>query len=199
MINMEGKQIVCDRFSYYDHPHIENFYKSRAFDDEGQITKKIPIIQNGVFKNFIFSSNMAHKCRREPTGNGYKVAKLSQGTTFSPTSHINAPPISNVNTNYIEPGDTPYKEMVKRMDEGIIVHHFIGTHSANLINGDFSGSVGVGFYIKNGLIKGRAGDTMIAGNIYEMFKNIVAIENRLHINANAYPRMLFRNVSVVGR
>ncbi len=199
LINMEGRQIASDNFSYYDHPHIENFYRSRAFDDEGQATKKIPIIQNGRFKNFIFSANMAHKCCREPTGSGYKVAKLFQGATFSPASHINAPPISNINTNYIAPGNTPYKEMVKMMDEGIIVRNFIGTHSGNVINGDFSGSVSIGFYIKNGQIKGRAGDTMLAGNVYDMFKDIMDIEDKLHFGANAYPRILFNNVSVTGR
>ena len=199
LINREGRQIASDAFSYYDHPHIESFYKSRAFDDEGQVTKKIPIIQNGRFKNFIFSTNMAHKCCREPTGNGYKVGRLFKGTAFSPASRINAPPISNVNTNYIEPGDMPYKEMVKLMDEGIIVHQFIGAHSGNVINGDFSGSVSIGFYVKNGQIKGRAGDTMIAGNVYDMFKNIMAMENKLHFGAHAYPRILFNNVSVTGR
>ena len=199
LINMEERQIASENFSYYDHPHIEHFYKSRSFDDEGQATKKIPIIQKGRFKNFIFCTNMAHKCRRKPTGNGYKVTKLFQGTKFSPASHINAPPISNVNTNYIAPGDMPYKEMVKMMDEGIIVHNFIGSHSGNIINGDFSGSVSIGFYIRNGQIKGRAADTMIAGNVYEMFKNIMAIENKLHFGLNAYPRILFNNVSVTGR
>jgi len=191
LMDKEGEKIVSEKFSYYDDPLIKDYFNSREFDDEGTPARKLPIIENGVFKNFIFDLDKALKCGRESTGNGYK------GGTLAPL--ITTLPSPAVRTNYIAPGDKTFEEMVENMDEGIILTSLLGAHSGNIMNGDFSCSVGIGYYVKNGEVIGRAGDSMVAGNVYELFNNIEAIENVVHLKGNAYPAILFNDVSLAGK
>jgi len=53
----------------------------------------------------------------------------------------------------------------------------MGAEQGNILNGDFSGNVLLGYKVENGNITGRVKDTMVYGNVYELLKNIVAIGN----------------------
>jgi PmbA protein len=86
------------------------------------------------------------------------------------------------------------------MDRGIIIAGALGAHSGNIPNGDFSIGLSPGIYVENGTIKGRIKDAMVAGNIYEVMRNVVAIEDSLHTGmAGYYPAVLFDNINVAGR
>ena len=73
----------------------------------------------------------------------------------------------------------------------------MGAHSGNIPNGDFSVGVCPAFYVENGEIIGRVKDAMVAGNVYETLKNIVAIEDTVHdCWSGRFPAILCDNVSV---
>jgi PmbA protein len=65
--------------------------------------------------------------------------------------------------------------MIKDVKEGLIVDTLIGAEQGNILNGDFSGNVLLGYKIENGEITGRVKDTMVAGNVYQLLKQIEAI------------------------
>ncbi|MCK5309187.1 MAG: TldD/PmbA family protein, partial [Thermoplasmata archaeon] len=76
----------------------------------------------------------------------------------------------------------------------------IGAHSGNLLNGDFSFGLNPGFYVKNGEIVGRVKDAMVAGNMYQLFSNVIGIENQNHQrNGIPLPCILFDDVSISGK
>jgi PmbA protein len=61
-------------------------------------------------------------------------------------------------------------------------------------------NVGIGFYVKNGKVVGRAMDAMVSGNIYDDFFRISAIGNELEYNPQAFsPDIMIDGVSVSGR
>jgi len=51
----------------------------------------------------------------------------------------------------------------------------MGAEQGNILGGDFSGNVLLGYKVENGKIVGRVKDTMVSGNVYQVLKQIAAI------------------------
>ena len=64
-------------------------------------------------------------------------------------------------------GDTTFEEMVRGVKEGIVVEELMGAGQGNVMGGDFSGNVLLGYKIENGEIVGRVKDTIVAGNVHD--------------------------------
>jgi PmbA protein len=75
----------------------------------------------------------------------------------------------------IAPGDTTFEEMVRDIKEGLVIEELMGASQGNILGGDFSGNVLLGYKVENGEIAGRVKDTMVSGNIYQVLKDIAAI------------------------
>jgi len=176
-----GEKVFSDILTIYDDPLNDSKPGAVPIDDEGIIKTKFNIIENGVFRNFYNSLKYAAKTGQKPTGHG------SRG--------INSQPIPELSHLTIKHGVSTFAEMVASMDRGIILEHVLGAHSGNIANGDYSVGVCPAFYVENGQIIGRVKDTMIAGNIYDTLKNVIAVENADHIGTDA-PSILCDNVSV---
>jgi len=67
--------------------------------------------------------------------------------------------------------------MLADIEEGLVVEYLMGASQGNVLGGDFSGNVLLGYKIENGKIKGRVKDTMVSGNVYKVLKDIIAIGN----------------------
>lgn len=187
-----GVKIFHESFNAYDDPTLDWAIGSVPFDDEGVPTYKKTIVENGVLKNFIFDMNSGAKYGKGSSGNGFKRSMWARGIEMPPT-----PRFTNL---VITPGNLDYKEMVKNMKEGLIVNDVIGFHSGNMLQGEFSMNIGIGMYVKDGKVQGRAIDTMVAGNIYEDFLNIKGMSNKLEYNPQAYTSAIdFEKMSVSGK
>jgi len=75
----------------------------------------------------------------------------------------------------IAPGSTTFDEMVNDIKEGLIIEQLMGAEQGNILGGDFSGNVLLGYKVENGKIVGRVKNTMVSGNIYQVLKQITAI------------------------
>ena len=178
-----GKKILDSRISIYDDPAIDYLGGSYIFDGEGLPAYKKPLIEEGVFKNFIFDLRTASLVKAKPTANA--------GRSFSSQP---APSFGNI---VISAGDTPYKDMIKNLDEGIIIEQVIGAGQSNTLAGDVSVNVDMGYLVKNGKIKGRVKDCMIAANVYDIFKNIQSISSDLFVKSSMItPAICFNKINV---
>ena len=65
--------------------------------------------------------------------------------------------------------------MLGDIKEGLVVEQLLGASQGNVLGGDFSGNILLGYVVRNGEIVGRVKDTMISGNIYEVLKEVAAI------------------------
>lgn len=186
--NKINKKVFDEKISIYDNPTIKNYPDSRPFDDEGVKTKIIPIVEKGVFKNFIFDLATAAEYGVNSTGNGYKKGFWTSGiaTPVSPNPcHLT-----------FSTGEISLNEQINSIDEGIILDTPLGAHSGNIPKGDFSVNVGLGYYVKNGKIKGRVTNTLVSGNIYEILQNVISISKE--VDVHNIPWVLFNNVSIAG-
>ena len=188
-----GKKVMSEKITLYNDPLDLSIPDACGFDDEGVPTKRLDIIKDGIFQTCIADLDYAKKMNMEPTGTGFRHEMWGE-------DDVTIPPAPYLKHLRVQPGDHSYHEMLDMMDEGIAVFNVIGAHSGNILNGDFSFGLNPGFYVKNGEIIGRVKDGMVAGNMYQLFSNVIGIENQNHQrNGIPLPCVLFDDVSVSGK
>jgi len=81
----------------------------------------------------------------------------------------------------------------------------MGAHTGNVNRGDFSLNISSGYLIENGELQGQVKGAMIAGNIYDLFKNVEAIGTHYEVMRSIFyhmgysPMVLFKEASIVGK
>jgi len=156
-----GEQVFDKRLSLYDDPTVAYRPQSRPADDEGTPSQRTPLIEQGRIASFIYDLQTAALAHKKSTGNGGRAS----GGLPSPTP----------SAFIIPPSDTTFEEMVSDVKEGLVIEHLMGAEQGNILSGDFSGNVLLGYRIESGKIVGRVKDTMVSGNVYQLLKDITAI------------------------
>ncbi len=159
------------------------------FDDEANPTSSKTLFDRGVFKGFIFDLYTASKTGNQPTGNGFKSGFWS-ASIDSPVS----PGISKIS---FEKGMTPKSELMNQ-EKAILIESVIGAHSGNIVQGQYSMGISLGFLIENGQITSMIDGAMISGNIYEDFNRVIGISEELtDLDRSSVPYILFDNLPVI--
>ncbi len=183
----EGEKIAASIVKLVDDPHLEDGLASVAFDDEGVATYKKYIINNGKLETLLHNLKTANKAGVKSTGNGFKSSYAS--------------PISISPTNlYIEPGDKSFDEIIKNVENGLIITDLAGLHSgANSISGEFSLAAS-GFLIENGVKTFPVEQITVAGNFFTVLKDIELIGNDLKfpLSSIGSPSVVVKELSVAG-
>lgn len=166
------KQVLDPRFTYVDDGRLDYATFSAPYDDEGTPTARKPLIEDGVVRQFLYDLKTAAQAGAQPTGNGFKV----QG--FGDRGY-QLPPVISPTTRLVLPGDTSLDEMLRGLDEAILVEGVIGLGQGNVLSGEFSNNVSTGFLVRKGEVVGRVKNTMIAGNVYELLKDqLIGLSDR---------------------
>ncbi|MCJ7669651.1 MAG: TldD/PmbA family protein [Dehalococcoidia bacterium] len=156
-----GEQVFDKKLSLWDDATVAYGVGSYPFDDEGVPSQRLPLVTNGVVANFLYDLQTAALAGTHSTGNGQRV-----GGGFP------SPAISSL---ILGKGDVSFQAMVEDMKEGLIVEQVIGAEQGNLLGGDFGGNVLLGYKVESGEVVGRVKDTMIAGNVYQVLKELLGI------------------------
>ena len=159
--NRTGEPVFDRKLSLRDDPTIDYRPESRPADDEGVPSRCTPLVKEGEIANFIYDLQTAALARTQSTGNG---TRNSGGLLApAPTAFI------------LTPGNTTFEEMVNDVKEGLVIEYLMGAAQGNILSGDFSGNVLLGYKIESGRIVGRVKDTMVSGNVYQLLKEITAV------------------------
>jgi PmbA protein len=156
-----GEQVFDKRLSLWDDATIAYGVGSYPFDDEGVSSRRVPLITSGIVANFLYDLQTASLAGTQSTGNGQRA-----GGGF---------PRPDISSLILSGGDVPFRAMVEDMKEGLIVEQVMGADQGNILGGDFGGNVLLGYKVVNGEIVGRVKDTMIAGNVYQVLKELLGI------------------------
>ncbi len=137
-----------------------------SFDSEGVAKEETVLIEDGILKNYLYNLKTAKKDGVAPTGNGYRSSfKSTVGTS--------------VTNFFIKEGEKSFDDLVKEMDNGIIITDLAGLHSgASSISGDFS-LIASGYLVENGIVIKPIEQFTIAGNFFDVMLNIKGIANDL--------------------
>lgn len=149
-----GETITSPSFTLVDDPTIDWAPRSGPADGEGVPRRPTEIIADGRLNSFLYDLETAGRAGAAPTGHG---------------------PGCNPTNLVVRPGDVSLSQMIESTEEGVLVEHVMGLGQSNLINGDFSVNISLGYKIENGEIIGRVKNAMLSGNVYDALQRIEAI------------------------
>lgn len=192
LADQEGKCIASAAVTLVDDPfHPENPMPI-PFDAEGSPTEKKNVIENGVLSTLLYNLKTAAVAGKKTTGNASKGG-------------YNAPVTVRPFTMYLAGGEMTEEELLQEAGDGVYINSLGGLHAgANPVSGDFS-LQSAGFMIEGGKKTTHVKSFTVAGNFYDLLKNITAVSNRVElpsatgITAFGAPCVLVKNLSVAGK
>jgi PmbA protein len=146
------KQVFPEFIRIDQRPHIPKAIGSTPFDDEGVRTFDQDFVTKGILQSYILSSYSARKLAMQSTGNAGGIQNL-----------------------FISTSNQTLDELIRHMQQGLLVTELIG-QGVNIVTGDYSRGA-FGFWVENGAIQFPVEEITIAGNLADMFLNIVAVAN----------------------
>ena len=171
--NKLNKTIASDKFTLHSKPVSTEIADGYFTTPDGYKAENLTIIDKGVLKTFILSLY------------GSKKTGLNR--------------VSNSGDCYVvDPGDKVFEAIVKSIKKGLLVARFSGGMPND--NGDFSGIAKNSYYIENGKIQYPVSETMISGNIPQMFLDIKDIsKERVDFGSGVLPWISFNGITVSGK
>ncbi len=176
-----------EKFNLIDDPSLPDRHYSVSHDDEGAPRTRRNIIKDGVVNSFFHDLTTAALLDTEPTGHGFR-------------EYPNEPPSPGYGNPTVRPGDLPLKEMLAKIDRGLLVHHVIGIGMNASAAGDFSYPIQLAFKIEGGEIKGRVKNLSITGNAHKLLRDIRSMSRETTVNSwnQELPHILLPHVDVIG-
>jgi PmbA protein len=174
LLDTLGWQIFPDFVHIHEQPHLRNALGSTPYDAEGVATKNRDIVAQGVLQSYVLSSYSARKLGLQTTGNAGGVHNLS-----------------------IDPGEDDLGALLARMQTGLLVTELMG-QGVNMVTGDYSRGA-AGFWVENGEILYPVEEITIAGNLQDMYRDIIAVGNDVDYRGNIRSgSILIEQMSIAG-
>ncbi len=187
----EGEQIAAPFVNIIDDPMREGSPIKTPFDGEGVATARRAVVENGVLKTMLYDLTTAKKAGVTSTGNGQK------GSYAAPVS------IAPYNFGMMA-GECDLDTLLSMAGDGIYITECKGFHAgANAVTGDFS-IESAGFMIRDGKLAEPVKSFTIAGNFFELIKNIDTLGNEVRWGIPSRttfgsPDVFVRDMSVAGK
>lgn len=150
LLDQIDKPVFAGHINITDVPDIPKGLASSPFDNEGVQTRHRVIVENGILRGYFLGSYSARKLGLRSTGN------------------------AGGNHNLIlQSGSLDFNGLLNTMSRGLLVTELLG-QGINPVTGDYSRGA-AGFWVEDGEIQYPVQEITIAGNLKDMFRNIVAV------------------------
>ncbi|MGB4499249.1 MAG: metalloprotease PmbA [Methylococcaceae bacterium] len=174
LLDALNTQIFPSFIHIHEQPHLIGGLGSAMYDGEGVATRHRDLVRGGILQDYVLSTYSARKLGLKSTGNAGGVRNL----TITPTG-----------------GD--FESMLQLLGTGLLVTELMG-QGVKMVTGDYSRGA-AGFWVENGVIQYPVEEITIAGNLKDMFKNIVAIGNDVDLRGNTRTgSILIEQMSIAG-
>jgi len=184
----EGEIIASEAVTLLDDPLLPGGLASQPFDAEGVATCTKAVIENGKLTTLLHNLKTAKKAGVKTTGNAAK-AGYAGSVNVSPSNF------------YIKPGEKSLDELMADMENGLVITEVSGLHAgANAISGDFS-LLAQGYTVKDGKKDAPVEQITVAGNFYQLLKNIRAVGSDLTFPGSSVgsPSVDIGEIAVAGK
>ncbi|OED41077.1 metalloprotease PmbA [Endozoicomonas sp. (ex Bugula neritina AB1)] len=159
LIDHLGKPIFPDWMRIHEQPHLKKGLGSASFDNDGLATRAKDIVSEGILQSYLLSTYSGRKLGMPSTGNAGGVYNL-----------------------FVESSAEGHDALLKQMGTGLLVTELMG-QGVNTVTGDYSRGAG-GFWVENGVIQFPVSEVTIAGNLKDIYQNIVAVGNDVDRRGN---------------
>ena len=188
----EGQVIAASCVTLVDDPFHKDNPEPMNFDGEGSPTHKKNVIENGVLNTLLYNLKTAAVAGKKTTGNAAK-AGYDSGIGIRPF------------TMYLENGNLTEEALLAKAGNGVYITDLGGLHAgANAVSGDFS-LQSSGYMIENGKKTTYVKSFTVAGNFYDLLKNIVALADNCELpramgkTTFGSPSALVEGLSIAGK
>ncbi|WP_281910224.1 metalloprotease PmbA [Pseudomonas lactis] len=154
-----GQKLFPEWLTIDERPHLMRAMGSSSFDGDGLATYAKPFVEKGELVSYVLGTYAGRKLGLPSTANAGGVHNL-----------------------FVTHGDEDQAALLRRMGRGLLVTELMG-HGLNMVTGDYSRGA-AGFWVENGEIQFAVQEVTIAGNMRDMFKQIVAVGNDLELRSN---------------
>jgi len=163
LLDTLGKQVFPSHIQVVEDPHLVGAVGSAPFDEEGVKTVRRKVIKDGVLQGYFLSSYSARKLGMQTTGNAGGSHNLEIISTDTRRSD-------------------DFEGMLRKLGTGLLVTELMG-QGVNYVTGDYSRGAS-GYWVENGVIQYPVEEITIAGNMRDMFQQIVAVGNDTLVRGN---------------
>ncbi|MCW4046365.1 MAG: TldD/PmbA family protein [Candidatus Bathyarchaeota archaeon] len=182
-----GEKVGSENVTIHDDGLLPGGLRTWAFDGEGVPQQKTAVIEKGVLRNFLYDNYTAKKEGKQSTGNASRAGYLSTPSVEATNFHI-------------LPGTSSADQLMGEVDDGLLIYYLQGAHSSNPVSGEFSVVATPAWKIKKGETVHSTRGVMLAGNIFEVLKNVsVVANNERKMGQLVAPWILVENVKVIGK
>lgn len=154
LLDSLGKRVFAPHIQIVEDPHIVGAVGSSPFDEEGVKTQRRDVVKDGVVQGYFLSTYSARKLGMKTTGNAGGSHNLSLTSTLTESTD-------------------DFNAMLKKLGTGLLVTELMG-QGVNYVTGDYSRGAS-GYWVEQGVIQYPVEEITIAGNMKEMFQQIVAV------------------------
>ncbi len=179
-----GETVASKKLTLVDDATLVGLFGTSPYDDEGVPSRRTPILENGVLKNYLLNTYTAKKLGMKTTGNA------SRGLSgASSISHGNL---------FLEPGDLTQEEIFKAVGTGLFVTELIG-FGVNIVTGDYSRGA-VGLWIEGGELAYPVSEITIAGNLKQMLNDVSYVGSDLEFRGSVNsPTLVIGEMTISGQ
>jgi PmbA protein len=178
LLDSLGKDIFPKHINMLEDPHQVGAVGAAPFDEEGVRTTRREVVRDGVVQGYFLSSYSARKLGMKTTGNAGGSHRLTLTSSLT------------------RAGDD-FAGMIRKMGRGLLVTELMG-QGVNYVTGDYSRGAS-GFWVEHGEIQYPVEEITIAGNMKDMFQQMVAVGNDVLTRGNKETgSILIENMVVAG-
>ncbi len=182
LIDRLGEMVFSAGVTIIDDPLRIGGLRSRPFDGEGLPTRRTTIIDRGRLPGWMVDCASGRQLGLAPTGHAGRGGSGSPGTS-----------VTNL---YMEAGSVTPAAVMADIGLGVYVTELIGM-GVNGLTGDYSRGAS-GFVIRNGQIAEPVAEITIAGNLKDMFANLVAANDLEMRYATNVPTLRIEGMIIAG-
>ena len=177
-----GEQIANASVRLLDNPLLPRGMGSRLFDGETLPVQKRYLVKDGCLQGWLLDLATAAQLGLSPTGNASRS--------------LSGPPSPSVSNFIMEEGETTLDDMIADIDQGFYITELMGS-SVSLTTGDYSRGAS-GFWIENGRITWPATEATIAGNLKDIFTDMMPADDLELTQSIAAPSVFVKQMMVAG-
>ena len=178
-----GETIAIPELTLLDDPHRPGGKRSCFLDAEGFLTKPLPLIENGIFRNFLYHVESARKENKTSTGHATRGYSGGISTSWH---------------NLVWPrGEYSLEQLCALNNKCLLVTQLEGHAGCNPVSGDIS--IGIqGFLLENGRRIQPVDSVTVAGNFFDVLQNIRGSGNTYHpeLTHSFIPALLIEGLTV---
>jgi len=178
-----GARAFSELLTLHDDPLIDGRPGSRPVDDEGVVSRPLPLVVGGEIDAMIYDLETAGRVGATPSGHGRR-------STFGK-------PQAAYSNLVLEPGGASWEEILAAVGDGLLIERLRPSGQANLIGGTFALRAALAWRVEGGEITGLLPEVTVAGNAHDLLGRVLAVgRDPMWVGSRSTPAVVVDGVSV---